>query len=278
MRPAIVDSPGARRLERVAGALRFEGVSVSLSDGVDALNDVSLAIEPGQSVALVGPSGAGKSTLTFLVPRLYDPTAGRVLLDGVDLRELEMASLRSNIGMVTQETYLFYGTVLENLRYARPDASLEEAEQAARAAQIHELIASLPNGYDTMVGRQGYRMSGGERQRLAIARALLRDPKILILDEATSSVDAGSEALIQAALGPLLRGRTSLIVAHRLSTVRRADLIAVLDRGRIVERGTHVSLLEREGLYARLYNGQPWGDELTRLASESGSGRPTPAR
>jgi ATP-binding cassette, subfamily B, bacterial len=280
MRPAIVDSPAARRLERVEGALRFEGVSVSLSDGVEALNGVDLEIAPGQSVALVGPSGAGKSTLAFLVPRLYDPSAGRVLLDGSDLRELEMASLRSHIGMVTQETYLFYGSVMENLLYARPDASRAEVEAAARAAQVHDLIASLPAGYETMVGRQGYRMSGGERQRLAVARALLRDPRILILDEATSSVDAASEALIQAALGPLLRGRTSLIVAHRLSTVRRADLIVVLDRGRIVERGSHATLLARGGLYARLYEGQPWGDEVSRLANANGagSGRPAPAR
>ncbi|MCL4535322.1 MAG: ABC transporter ATP-binding protein/permease [Bacteroidetes bacterium] len=221
-----------------------------------ALEGVSFEVQPGQLAALVGPSGAGKSTVTYLLPRLYDPTAGRIQLDGHDLRDLSLASLSAQIGMVTQETYLFHDTIRANLLYAKPGASQAELEQACRAANIHDLIASLPEGYDMVVGERGYRLSGGEKQRVAIARVILKDPAILVLDEATSQLDSQSEALIQAALQLVMRGRTSLVIAHRLSTVLAADVILVLDNGRLVERGTHAELLAKGGLYARLYQTQ----------------------
>jgi ATP-binding cassette subfamily B protein len=201
------------------------------------------------------------------VPRLYDPIAGAILVDGHDIRSLRLKSLRSHIGVVNQQTYLFHASILDNLRYARPDAPLEEVAQAARAAQIHDFIAGLPDGYETIVGERGYRLSGGEQQRLAIARALLKNPKILILDEATSSLDATNEALIQAALDRLLVGRTSLIVAHRLATIRKADRIVVLERGRIVEIGGHNDLLAKGGLYASLCRQQLVGDVEEQTAS-----------
>jgi ATP-binding cassette subfamily B protein len=221
-----------------------------------ALEDLSFVVEPGQLAALVGPSGAGKTTTTYLLPRLYDPTAGRILLDGHDLRDLRLESLTANIGMVTQETYLFHDTIRANLLYARPDATQAEIEAAARAANIHDFIASLPDGYDTIVGERGYRLSGGEKQRVAIARVILKDPRILVLDEATSHLDSESEALIQAALERVMAGRTSIVIAHRLSTILKADTILVLDRGRLVEQGTHDQLLVRGGLYARLFETQ----------------------
>jgi ATP-binding cassette subfamily B protein len=207
-------------------------------------------------VAVVGPSGAGKSTLVSLLLRLHDPAKGEIRLDGRDLRRFDRAWLRAHVGVVTQETYLFHGTLLENLLYARPEASRAQVEQAARAAQVHEFIASLPEGYETVVGRRGFRLSGGERQRVAIARVILKDPRILILDEATSSLDSRNESLIQAAIDPLLQGRTSLVIAHRLSTIRRASLIAVFDQGHLREKGTHEQLIARDGLYAQLYKGQ----------------------
>ena len=228
-----------------------------------ALESISFRAEPGQLVALVGPSGAGKTTLTYLIPRLYDPLAGRILLDGHDLRDLTLDSLAGAIGMVTQENYLFHDTLRTNLTYARIDASQAEIEAAARAANIHDFIAALPDGYDTVVGERGYRLSGGEKQRVALARVILKDPRILVLDEATSHLDSESEALIQDALRTVMAGRTSIVIAHRLSTILRADRILVLDRGRIVEQGRHEELLRAGGLYAQLYETQfrQGGDE-----------------
>jgi ATP-binding cassette subfamily B protein len=220
------------------------------------LEGVDLEIEPGQLAALVGPSGAGKTTITYLVPRMYDVNEGGVEIDGIDVRKIKLASLGDIIGMVTQETYLFHTSVKQNLLYGKPEATQEEIEVAARAAFIHERIMEMPEGYDTVVGERGYRMSGGEKQRLAIARVVLKDPRILILDEATSSLDTTSERLVQEALRPLMRGRTTLAIAHRLSTILAADVIFVLDRGRVVERGTHADLLDQGGLYARLYEQQ----------------------
>ena len=220
------------------------------------LTDVDFEVAPGQLVALVGPSGAGKSTISLLVPRLYDVNAGAIEIDGVDIRDATLASLGAVIGMVTQETYLFHSTIRENIAYGKPGATQAELEAAARAAAIHDRIADLPEGYDTVVGERGYKLSGGEKQRVAIARVILKDPRILILDEATSALDTHSERLIQRALEPLMRNRTTLAIAHRLSTVLAADLILVVDRGRIVERGSHAELLATDGAYARLYREQ----------------------
>jgi ATP-binding cassette subfamily B protein len=228
-----------------------------------ALKHVSFDIEPGQLVALVGPSGAGKTTITYLLPRLYDPTEGAITLDDYDLRDVTQVSLAEQIGMVTQETYLFHESIRDNLLYAKPDATQEELEAACRAANIHDMIASLEEGYDTVVGERGYRLSGGEKQRLAIARVILKNPRILVLDEATSHLDSQSEALIQAALEPLFEGRTSLVIAHRLSTVLKADKILVLEQGELVEQGTHAELLEQDGLYAELYRTQFLEEALT---------------
>ncbi len=230
-----------------------------------ALQDITLTIEPGQLVALVGPSGAGKTTLTYLIPRLYDPTEGRILLDGHDLRDVTLSSLAAQVGMVTQETHLFHDTIRTNLLYARLDATQDEIEAACRAANIHDFIAGLPDGYDTVVGERGYRLSGGEKQRIAIARVILKNPRILVLDEATSHLDAQSEALIQDALKTVMQGRTSIVIAHRLSTILAADIILVLDRGQIVERGTHAELLALGGVYAQLYETQFIHDPQTHL-------------
>jgi ATP-binding cassette, subfamily B, bacterial len=222
----------------------------------NALNQVSFKASPGQLVALVGPSGAGKTTLTYLIPRLYDPTEGRILIDGYDLRQVSLLSLSSQIGMVTQENYLFHDTIRTNLIYAKLDATQTELEAACQAANIHNFISGLPDGYDTIVGERGYRLSGGEKQRLALARVILKNPRILVLDEATSHLDSESEALIQEALKRVMAGRTSIVIAHRLSTILSADQILVFDRGHIVERGTHTELLTLDGLYASLYHTQ----------------------
>jgi len=221
-----------------------------------ALEDISFTVKPGQLVALVGPSGAGKTTLTYLIPRLYDPSQGAVRIDGIDLRDVTLASLSDQIGMVTQESYLFHDTIRTNLLYARLDATQEEVETAAKVANIHDFITGLPLGYDTVVGERGYRLSGGEKQRIALARVILKDPRILVLDEATSHLDSESESLIQEALKHVMVGRTSIVIAHRLSTILAADQILVIDRGRIVEAGKHHDLIDQQGLYAQLYETQ----------------------
>jgi len=221
-----------------------------------ALTGISFRANPGQLIALVGPSGAGKTTTTYLIPRLYDPSSGSIRIDGTDLRDVTLDSLARQIGMVTQENYLFHDTIRTNLTYARPDAPQAEIESAARAANIHDFVVGLPDGYETVVGERGYRLSGGEKQRIALARVILKNPRILVLDEATSSLDSESEALIQEALKRVMAGRTSIVIAHRLSTILAADLILVMDRGRIVEQGTHTELLAVNGLYAQLYETQ----------------------
>jgi len=262
LRHEIVDAPGARTpaKEDTRGAVAFENVSFRYAGPTPGrewtLADVDLRIEPGQLAALVGPTGAGKTTISYLVARLYDVDRGSVTIDGVDVREIRLSSLADLIGMVTQEPYLLHASVRDNLLYARPDATHEELEGAARLAFIDERIRELDDGYDTLVGERGYRMSGGEKQRLAIARVILKDPRILILDEATSALDTMSERIVQTALEAVMADRTTLAIAHRLSTILAADVIFVLDRGRVVETGSHAELLERGGLYTRLYEQQ----------------------
>jgi ABC-type multidrug transport system fused ATPase/permease subunit len=260
-RPRVQENARARELQDARGTVSFEQVNFSYLNGPPVLRDVSLAAQPGEIVALVGPSGAGKSTLVSLVARFYDPDAGRVLLDGVDVRDLLLASLRRQIGMVFQDSFLFASTIRENIAFGREGASEVEIVAAARAAHAWEFIERLPEGLDTLVGERGVKLSAGQKQRLAIARALLRDPRILILDEPTSALDARSESLLQSALDNLMRGRTTFVIAHRLATVQRADKILVLDGGRIVEHGTHVELLARRGLYRELFELQFGGIE-----------------
>lgn len=259
-KPDIDDRPGAKALTGVRGELRFEGVSFAYPGREqDVVTDVSLAVHPGQSCALVGASGSGKTTLGRLLLRFYDPTHGRVTLDGQDLRDVTLESLRGHMAFVSQDPVLFSGSIRDNIRYGRLEASDAEVEAAARAANAHEFIEEFPKGYDTEVGERGQQLSGGQRQRISIARAILRDPPVLVLDEATSALDAESEALVQHALDTLQRDRTTLVIAHRLSTIRDADVICVLDHGRIVERGTHESLLAAGGAYARLVARQTQG-------------------
>jgi len=243
----------ATPFQETRGAVRFDDVHFAYTPQREALKGVCFTVEPGQVAAFVGPSGAGKTTIAQLAARFYDPQEGSIRIDDIDVRDIDIHELRSHIGMVTQETYLFHDTIGANLRYGRTNATQEELEACARAANIHDFIASLPDGYQTVVGERGHKLSGGERQRLAIARVLLKNPRILILDEATSSLDSENEALIQEALDPLLRGRTSLVIAHRLSTIVSADVIFVIEHGRIIESGSHAALLVRNEAYARLY-------------------------
>jgi len=249
----VQDAPDALDLDRITGEVCFDNVAFSYDEGTPVLLDFNVQINPGETVALVGPSGAGKTTVGNLVPRLYDVDSGAVLVDGHDVRDVTQASLRSFMGFVPQETLLFGGTARDNIAFGQPDATDEEIVAAAQAANAHDFIEALPEGYDTPVGERGVNLSGGQRQRIAIARALLRDPRILILDEATSSLDRESEAAVHHALDTLLEGRTAIIIAHRLSTIRNADRIVVLENGRIVQQGTHDHLLAEEGLYRRLY-------------------------
>ena len=288
IRQEIIELPDALEPDAMVGEIEFDGVTFDYRAGAEvglqsvkrvsmwrpqerveedagpdlvptrrqALEEVTFKVAAGELVALVGPSGAGKTTITYLVPRLYDTTEGKVRIDGHDVRDVKFDWLSHNIGVVTQESYLFHDSIAANLRYAKPAAGQEELEAAARAANIHEFISSLPRGYETRVGERGYRLSGGEKQRVAIARVILKDPRILILDEATSHLDARSESLIQEALDHIMQGRSSLVIAHRLSTILAADRILVLDEGRVVEQGTHTELLARGGLYSRLYETQ----------------------
>jgi subfamily B ATP-binding cassette protein MsbA len=261
----ITDPPGAVRLARVRGNVRLDEVRFTYPDerGLQVLGGISIEARSGEIVALVGPSGAGKSTLVMLIPRFYDVSSGAISVDGHDVRTLALAGLRSAIGMVPQETTLFGGTISENIGYGKLDATQSEIEAAARAAHAHEFITAFPDGYSTIVGERGIKLSGGQRQRVAIARALLKDPAILVLDEATSSLDSESERLIQDALETLMRGRTTFVIAHRLSTVRRADKIVVLDQGCVVDEGTHEELMARRGLYKQLYDIQFRDDAVT---------------
>ncbi|WP_299428362.1 ABC transporter transmembrane domain-containing protein [uncultured Meiothermus sp.] len=253
MRSDLLEPAHPKKLENLHGEVRFEEVQFGYGERGPVLNRVSLAARPGQVVALVGPSGAGKSTLITLIPRFYDVTGGRITLDGVDIRDFGLDDLRSKIASVPQETLLFSGTLEENIRYGKPQASQAEVLEAARAANAHAFISEFPEAYQTIVGERGVKLSGGQRQRVAIARALLKNPRILILDEATSSLDSESEALVQEALDKLMQGRTTFVIAHRLSTVRGADQIVVLDKGRVVQQGTHEELLAQGGLYKDLY-------------------------
>lgn len=256
LRHEITDAPNAVEIPEIKGKIEFENVHFSYTNEQETLKDINFVIEQGQMTALVGPSGSGKTTITYLLARLYDPASGTIRVDGYDIRDVKIESLRRQIGIVTQDTYIFNASVRENLLYSKPDAADDEIIQACKVANIHDFIMTLPEGYDTIVGERGTKLSGGEKQRLSIARAILKDPRIIILDEATSSLDSLSERLIQDAIKPLLAGRTSIVIAHRLSTIIAADQILVMDKGRIVQRGTHEELVKHPGLYRDLYEKQ----------------------
>ena len=262
--PAIQDAPDAVKIGRIQGRVELENVSFRYEDGEEVLKEVSLTAEPGQIVALVGRSGAGKTSIVNLIPRFYDPIAGRVLIDGTDIRTVTQASLRRQVAMVLQDTFLFNGTVSENIRYGKLEATDEEVREAARIANAEEFILEMPSGYETEIGERGIKLSGGQKQRLAIARAVLADPRILILDEATSSVDSESEYLIHRAMDRLMEGRTTFVIAHRLSTIKHAGQIIALEHGRIVEAGDHSTLLDADGVYSQMYATQ------FRLAEDAG--------
>jgi len=252
--PEITDAPGAKALQYVQGRVRFENVSFTYGNGPDVLHDITIDAHPGQIIALLGATGSGKSTILHLLPRFYDPTSGRILIDGLDIREVAQTSLRRNVGLVLQDVFLFNATLRENIAYGAANATTEQIIAAAKIARLHDFISSLPDGYDTWVGERGVTLSGGQKQRVAIARTVLLDPRILILDDSTSSVDMETEYLIQQALDEVMRDRTTFVVASRLRTIKHADQILVLDKGRIVERGTHTTLLEKGGIYAQIYD------------------------
>jgi ATP-binding cassette, subfamily B, multidrug efflux pump len=252
----VRDAPDAIALPPIRGDVRFDHVSFAYAGRMAVLDDISFEAQPGQVIALIGMTGSGKSSVINLIPRFYDVTAGQITIDGIDIRAVTLASLREQIGIVLQDTLLFATTLRENIAFGRPEADIEAVIDAARAAQAHEFIAVLPDGYETVIGERGITLSGGQRQRIAIARALLKDPRILILDDATASVDTETEQLIQQALERLMRGRTSFIIAQRLSTLRMADQVLVLDHGRIATRGTHEHLLRTSALYAEMYQQQ----------------------
>jgi len=251
--PDVHDLPDAREMPDLNGQVQFENVSFSYSGTHTILQDINLDVKPGQIVALLGATGSGKSTVTNLIARFYDPTKGRIMVDGHDIRDVTIHSLRSQIGIVLQETTLFIGTIFENITFGRQEATKEQVIEVAKSAQAHDFIMNMPNGYDTIVGERGVTLSGGQKQRIALARALLTNPKILILDDATASVDTETEQLIQQALDSLMEGRTTFVIAHRLSTVRRADIIIVLDKGSIVAQGTHQELLQSSPIYREVF-------------------------
>lgn len=255
-RSPVEEKQGARALPQVRGHIRFEGVYMEYDSHAPAVHDVSFEVQPGQLVAIMGAPGSGKSTVAHLVPRFYDATAGRVTLDGVDVRDVTLASLRRNVGIVLQETAVFGGTLRDNIAYGDAEATLDDIVRAATTAQLHDFIAGLPDGYDTWVGERGVTLSGGQRQRLAIARTLLADPPVLVLDDSTASVDVGTEYLFQQALSQVIKGRTTIVIAHRLSTVRQADMVLVMDHGRVVQQGTHRELLARPGYYRGIHDMQ----------------------
>jgi ATP-binding cassette subfamily B protein len=256
MEPDVSDNPEAKDLPEIKGRVEFQSVFYAYKPGEPALRNINFEARPGQLVALVGPSGAGKSTMIGMLARLYDATKGRIMIDGYDVRDVTLNSLRKQIAFVTQESYMFHSTIKENMLFAREDATQEEIEDACRKAYIHDLIMSFPEGYDTVAGERGHRLSGGERQRMAIARAIIKNPRILVLDEATSHLDSQSEAYVQRALEELMVGRTTIVIAHRLSTILAADKILVMSKGRIIEQGAHEELLRKGGVYAGLYHTQ----------------------
>jgi ATP-binding cassette subfamily B protein len=272
MQSEIADKEGAVELKDVRGDVVFDHVSFGYGKNLQVVSDISLSVNAGETVAFLGPVGSGKTTILNLLPRFYDVTSGKITIDGIDVRDVTLASLRANVGIVMQDVFLFNGTIRENIAYGRPDATDEQIVEAAKIARLHDFIMSQPEGYETWVGERGITLSGGQKQRVSIARTLLLNPKILVLDDSTSSVDMETEYLIQQAMGALMEGRTSFVIAQRLRTVRNADRIVVLDGGRIVESGTHGELLDRNGLYREIYDVQLKDQEALAQAGPPAAG------